>query len=106
MVTLAEVETVAADTTTFSMSDIRRRTRMGMGTCQGTYCGLRGVGMMVDNDLTKGTTPVELLREFLETRWNGIRPIIWGHQMREVELTRGIYEAGLNMDGVMPDETE
>ena len=106
LVTLAEVETVAADTTTFSMSDIRRRTRMGMGTCQGTYCGLRGVGMMVDNDLTKGTTPVELLREFLETRWNGIRPIIWGHQMREVELTRGIYEAGLNMDGVMPDETE
>lgn len=106
LVTLAEVETVAADTTTFSMSDIRRRTRMGMGTCQGTYCGLRGVGMMVDNDLAKGTAPVELLREFLEARWNGIRPIIWGHQMREVELTRGIYEAGLNIDGAVPDEKD
>ncbi len=106
LVTLAEVETVAADASTFSMSDIRRRTRMGMGTCQGTYCGLRGVGMMVDNDLAKGTAPAELLREFLESRWNGIRPIIWGHQMREVELTRGIYEAGLNIDGAVPDERE
>ena len=106
LVTLAEVETVAADETTFSMSDIRRRTRMGMGTCQGTYCGLRGVGMMVDNDLTKGSTPVELLRDFLETRWNGIRPILWGQQMREIELTRGIYEAGLNIDGAVPDEKE
>jgi glycerol-3-phosphate dehydrogenase len=106
LVTLAEAETVAADATTFSMSDIRRRTRMGMGTCQGTYCGLRGVEMMVGNELAKGTSTVELLREFLETRWNGIRPIIWGHQMREVELTRGIYEAGLNIDGAVPDERE
>ena len=106
LVTLAEVETVAHDDTTFTMSDIRRRTRMGMGTCQGTYCGLRGLGMMVDNDLARGMTTENLLREFLETRWNGIRPILWGQQMREVELTRGIYGAGLNMDGAVPDETE
>jgi glycerol-3-phosphate dehydrogenase len=106
LVTLAEVETVAADSATFTMNDIRRRTRMGMGTCQGTYCGLRGVGMMVDNDLTKGNSAQEFLEEFLEARWSGIRPILWGHQMREAELTRGIYGAGLNIDGVAPDETE
>ena len=106
LVTLAEVETVAHDDTTFTMSDIRRRTRMGMGTCQGTYCGLRGLGMMVDNDLARGMTTESLLREFLETRWNGIRPLLWGNQVREVELTRGIYGAGLNMDGAVPDETE
>ena len=88
------------------MSDIRRRTRMGMGTCQGSYCGLRAVGMMVDNDLTQGMETVDLLREFLEGRWNGIRPILWGQQMREAELTRGIYGAALNIDGVGPDERE
>ena len=49
---------------------------------------------------------VDLLREFLEGRWNGIRPILWGQQMREAELTRGIYGAALNMDGVAPDERE
>jgi glycerol-3-phosphate dehydrogenase len=104
LVTLAEVETVAAENTTFSMSDIRRRTRMGMGTCQGTYCGLRGVGTMVTNDLLQSASAAELLQEFLESRWHGIRPILWGQQIREVELTRGIYGASLNMDGVVPDE--
>ena len=88
------------------MSDIRRRTRMGMGTCQGSYCGLRALGMMVDNELTQGMGTVDLLREFLEGRWNGIRPILWGQQMREAELTRGIYGAALNIDGVAPDERE
>lgn len=106
LVTLAEVETVAADPAIFTMSDIRRRTRMGMGTCQGSYCGLRAVGMMVDNELTQGMDTVDLLREFLEGRWNGIRPILWGQQMREAELTRGIYGAALNIDGVAPDERE
>lgn len=106
LVTLAEVETVAADQTTFSMSDIRRRTRMGMGTCQGTYCGLRGAGMLIANDLASGVAASDMLREFLEARWSGIRPILWGHQMREIELTRGIYSGSLNMDGALPDERE
>ena len=104
LVTLAEVETVAAGHTSFNMGDIRRRTRMGMGTCQGSYCGLRGVGVMVANNLAPGTTTIELLRDFLESRWHGIRPLLWGHQMREVELTRGIYGASLNIDGVAPNE--
>ncbi len=106
LVTLAEVETVAADPAVFSMSDIRRRTRMGMGTCQGTYCGLRSVGMMVDKGLASGDKTADLLHEFLEARWNGIRPVLWGHQIREAELTRGIYSAALNIDGVAPDERE
>ena len=60
----------------------------------------------MDNDLTQGMDTVDLLREFLEGRWNGIRPILWGQQMREAELTRGIYGAALNIDGVGPDERE
>lgn len=104
LVTLAETETAAADPNAFTMGDIRRRTRMGMGTCQGTYCGLRGMGMMVTNGLTQGTNTVEMLRDFLEARWHGIRPVLWGNQLREVELTRGVYEASLNIDGVVPDE--
>ena len=104
LVTLAEVETVAAEHTTFNMSDIRRRTRMGMGTCQGTYCGLRGVGTFVTNGLIQSGAATEMLQEFLESRWHGIRPVLWAQQMREAELTRGIYGASLNMDGVVPDE--
>ena len=46
----------------------------------------------------------KLLKEFLEARWSGIRPVLWGNQLREAELARGIYEATLNLDGAMRDE--
>jgi len=105
LVTLAEVEIAAADSTTFSLDDIRRKTRMGMGTCQGAFCGLRGVGVMTGH-LAKGSTAKKLLREFLEARWAGIRPVLWGNQLREVELARAIYGATLSIDGAMNDEKE
>ncbi|MDR3561942.1 MAG: anaerobic glycerol-3-phosphate dehydrogenase subunit GlpA [Negativicutes bacterium] len=106
LVTLAEIEAVAADSTTTSLNDIRRRTRMGMGTCQGTFCGLRSVGTVVANGLVPEKDPAELLKEYLEARWSGIRPILWGNQLREAELTRGIYAATLNIDGAMNHEQE
>lgn len=107
LVTLAEIEIAAADATTFSLDDIRRKTRMGMGTCQGAFCGLRGVGVMETQGLAKGRTGRELLQEFLEARWAGIRPVLWGNQLREVELARAIYGATLNIDGaVNADEKE
>lgn len=105
LVTLAEVETVTHSGSSFTMSDIRRRTRMGMGTCQGSYCGLRAVGMMVDNGLAEGEKTISLLQDFLESRFSGIRPVLWGQQLKEIELTRGIYGAALNLDGEAPDET-
>lgn len=106
MVTLAEVELVAGESTTFNLSDVRRRTRMGMGTCQGAFCALRGVGTVVSGGLVPESDPAELLKEFLEARWSGIRPALWGNQLREIELARGIYQATLNIDGAMDDERE
>lgn len=105
LVTLAEVEAVAADETSFNLEDIRRRTRMGMGTCQGAFCGFRGAGVVAANDLARDQDVVALLKEFLEARWSGIRPVLWGKQLREAELTRGIYAATINIDGAMEDES-
>ncbi len=99
LVTMAEVKYIASDSMTSSLSDIRRRTRMGMGTCQGSFCGFRGVGVAVSNGLDWGKDAQTLLREFLETRWKGIRPVLWGSQIREAELMRGIYQGTLNIDG-------
>ncbi|MDR3563621.1 MAG: anaerobic glycerol-3-phosphate dehydrogenase subunit GlpA [Negativicutes bacterium] len=106
LVTLGEIEAIAADATTFSLDDIRRRTRMGMGTCQGTFCALRGAGVVAANRLVAGKNMTELLREFIEARWSGIRPLLWGNQLREAELTRGIYAATINIDGAMKYERE
>ncbi|WP_301001173.1 (2Fe-2S)-binding protein, partial [uncultured Bilophila sp.] len=56
-VTVAEFEQVASESTTYSLNDIRRRTRMGMGTCQGSFCGLRGVGAVLEADLLPAARP-------------------------------------------------
>ncbi|MEN6411395.1 MAG: anaerobic glycerol-3-phosphate dehydrogenase subunit GlpA [Veillonellales bacterium] len=105
-VTLAEIETAAKDSTSYCLSDVRRKTRMGMGTCQGAFCIFRSVGAVDSQNLAWGQSTNDLLKEFLQGRWNGIRPILWGSVLREMELTRGIYEGMLNINGVIDNETK
>jgi glycerol-3-phosphate dehydrogenase len=101
LVTMAEIKEIAARATTHGLGDLRRRTRLGMGTCQGAFCGFRSAiaaAGLVNREAD------ELLRDFLEERWTGIRPVLWGKQLREEELLRSIYGASLNIDGAMHDE--
>jgi glycerol-3-phosphate dehydrogenase len=45
---------------------------------------------------------VETLRSFLQERWRGLRPALWGTQLKEAEFGRAVYAATLNIDGVEP----
>ncbi|WP_196592979.1 anaerobic glycerol-3-phosphate dehydrogenase subunit GlpA [Pectinatus sottacetonis] len=99
-VTLAEIEEIAAEPTSHTVSDLRRRTRLGMGTCQGTFCAYRSVGAVDKEEMPWAKDTVYLFKEFLETRWKGIRPVLWGNMLRDIELTRAIYDAALNLSGV------
>ena len=103
-VTMAEVEEAAADSTSFMISDVRRKTRMGMGTCQGAFCTFRSIGAVDANGLSWGKDTNSLFKEFLQGRYKGIRPILWGNVMREMELSRGIYEGTLNINGAINNE--
>ncbi|MDR1777136.1 MAG: anaerobic glycerol-3-phosphate dehydrogenase subunit A [Desulfovibrio sp.] len=101
-VTYAEFEAVASQSPEFSLGDIRRRTRMGMGTCQGNFCALRAGAALAEINPASASSPRKTLEEFLEERWRGIRPLLWGRQLREVELERGIYAALMNLEGPQP----
>lgn len=41
------------------------------------------------------------MKNFLQARYKGISPVMWGNTVREVELMRGIYDGVLNLDGGM-----
>jgi glycerol-3-phosphate dehydrogenase len=41
----------------------------------------------------------EMLVDFLEGRWNGIKPMLWGEQLRQEQLLEAIYCGSLNIDG-------
>lgn len=106
LVTIAEFEQILSEPTSHSLNDIRRRTRIGMGTCQGTFCAVRAVGIAgrLAEKNPQATTfsaksASQLLRDFQQERWHGIRPVLWGGELREVELARSIYGATLSIDG-------
>ena len=100
MVSLAEIAEVAASPNTHSLNDIRLRTRIGMGTCQGTFCALRTLNALFEQDLMPIQNPLDELKKFLQERWKGLRLTLWGTQAQEITLTRDIYAGVFGLDGV------
>ena len=74
-----------------TLTDLRRRTRVGMGTCQGEFCACRAAGL-----LAKAHGCIEKERAdidyFLQERWKGNFPIGWGDTLREAEYTQWVYK--------------
>lgn len=99
MVTLGEIKYVASDPETYYLNDVRLRTRLGMGTCQGTFCSLRAIAALEKEFHHTPLTPAENVKSFLQERWSGLRPVLWGAQMVEIELSRAIYLSTLNFNG-------
>lgn len=104
MVSLAEIERVAQDPQVHSLKDIRLRTRLGMGTCQGAFCAVRTVGALHDHGINMEYPPTESVTRFMQERWKGARPALWGIQAREMEFGRALYASVLNLDGAIHEQ--
>jgi glycerol-3-phosphate dehydrogenase len=85
------------------LQDILHRTRLAKGTCQGGFCVYRLLGLL--NELRKeeasGGSNV-ILKNFLEERWKGIRPVLWGTSLKEEELIESIYKGLFNLNPEEP----
>ena len=96
---VSEVKNAIENLDVHNLVDLRRRTRVGMGTCQGELCACRAAGLM---GKAHGCTEKALkdLKGFLNERWKGMYPIAWGETLREAEFTSWIYNEclGLNED--------
>jgi glycerol-3-phosphate dehydrogenase len=79
------------------VGDIQHRTRLGMGPCQGGFCTYRALGIMQELGRVSPEVSVRILKEFLQRRFKGIRPALWGDQLREEQLIESIYLGILNM---------
>ena len=99
LATLAEVqEAIQAGAQT--IDDVRRDVRLGMGPCQGGFCTYRVTGLLH----AIHHPPVEksnvALRDFLQERWKGLLPVLWGQQLRQERLNMLIYHSLLNVAGL------
>ena len=78
------------------LQDILHRTRLSKGTCQGGFCVYRLLGVLGESGRTGGN-PHRILKGFLEERWKGIRPVLWGTALQEEELIESIYKGIFNL---------
>lgn len=71
--------------------DIGFRSRLGKGTCQGAFCGTRAIAHLYEKELLERSQGLTDLLEFFAERWKGIRPICFGDQLVQTELTEAIH---------------
>jgi glycerol-3-phosphate dehydrogenase len=98
LVTRGDVERIIKQTSTRNVGDIQHRTRLGMGPCQGGFCTFRALGIMNDMSVISPEQSMEILRNFLQRRYKGIRHALWGDQLREEQLVEYIYLGILAME--------
>jgi glycerol-3-phosphate dehydrogenase len=89
-----EQSIIRSDTTT--LDDVRRDTRLGMGPCQGAFCTFRAAGMLHSYKHSEVNETNVALRDFLQERWKGNLPILWGQQLRQARFNELIYVDVLN----------
>ena len=89
-VSIGEVKYAIKDLHVTNLTDLRRRTRVGMGTCQGELCSCRAAGILAET--TKSSEKEHDLANFLQDRWEGMYPVGWGETINEIQFTSWIYQ--------------
>lgn len=97
LVTRADLEAALLSMETPNLDDLRRDLRLGMGPCQAAFCGYRAAALA--SRALPSAAPDGGLGEFLQERWRGLRPLAWGHTLRQLEFSRRISAELLGLPG-------
>jgi len=74
-----------------TLTDLRNRTRLGTGMCQGTRCALKAAAVLArELDMSAKDAENSLL-DFLERRWKGNRPVLQAGTLEQEELNQAAY---------------
>lgn len=80
-----------------NLINLRRRTRLGMGTCQGQLCACRAAGLLDRATNCTEKAMADLCR-FINERWKGMYPVAWGDTVAEIQFTDWIYNGVAGLD--------
>jgi glycerol-3-phosphate dehydrogenase len=96
-VTWAEVEAVLPEEGYFHLGDIRRRTRLGMGPCQGTFCNHRAAALAVEKGKATIADAERALHHAVFERKKGMDVVATGETAKQLQLMETIYKVSLGM---------
>jgi len=79
------------------------RSRVGKGSCQGAFCSIRVTSHLYERGVYDTPSGLEHMRAFLEERFKGVRPVLWGEQMPQMELAEALHCGMLGLDRLADD---
>jgi glycerol-3-phosphate dehydrogenase len=74
-----------------------------MGPCQGGFCGYRAASILQQVKGIPGEETTRALADFARERYRGVKPLLWGHQLRQLYLDEMIYRRTLGLDRLTGD---
>jgi glycerol-3-phosphate dehydrogenase len=98
LVSRSTLEEAVTRTGSTNLDDIRRQLRLGMGPCQGGFCIYRAAGIMHGLDGISGEQADASLLAFLQERWKGTWPVLYGDQLRQSRLDDWIFHGILDVE--------
>ncbi len=90
------------------LNAVGQRSRIGKGPCQGAFCSIRVLAHMYDTKRLKGSRGILDLKRFLNGRWKGEQPLLWGSAIAQSSIKEmihcGVFGLELASDTI-PDGT-
>ena len=85
------VRSSISETTQSKLMTLFHQSRLGRGSCQGTFCGIRALSHLYNMDKFVADEGLKDLKTFLQNRWKGQRPVLWGSQLQQAELEEALH---------------
>jgi len=77
---------------------VRTVTRLALGPCQGTFCLWRCILHLYKRGVFSYEDCCDFLVQALNERWQGSSLVLWGDQLEQLELARGIYLQNFHLE--------
>ncbi|HVI49724.1 MAG TPA: anaerobic glycerol-3-phosphate dehydrogenase subunit GlpA [Candidatus Sulfotelmatobacter sp.] len=93
-VSRAEIEMVMSDQALVpvkTINDVGRRSRLGFGSCQGTFCGYKAMLAGYRRGLWTAEEAADEFKRYLDERWKGQAQVPRGKQIEQLMLSHDLF---------------
>ncbi|WDP89383.1 MAG: anaerobic glycerol-3-phosphate dehydrogenase subunit A [Desulfobacter sp.] len=92
------VNDLKAEGTIPTLEEVGRRSRIGKGPCQGTFCSFRLAAYLYRKGELADSQGMGQVREFVNERWKGFMPLVRDKELMRVELQESFLCALFGME--------
>jgi glycerol-3-phosphate dehydrogenase len=80
-----------------TFQDLSRRTRVGVGPCQGALCSLPTVACLAEEKAWSAEQILQSLKSNLDTQWRARFPVLKGDQLAQEEINQALFKGTLSL---------